>query len=472
MTRRKICLTAATAVAALALTACGSSSSSTSSSPSSSSSGSTAAAGGGGVLTNMVNIATEQPIATLDPTNSTAYELNAEVFDFLTQLSSDGKVVAGAATSWSGNADDSVWTYKLRSGMTFSDGTPVTAADVAFSYQTVINNPKSLIHSYVTDIKTVTAPDASTVVFTMLKPYVAWPAQTATIGIVSKAAYTSEGAAKFATDPVGSGPYTVVSFDAASAKIVLKANPKYWAGEPKAQNATIQQVTDATTRLNGLQSGQFDLALVGGGQVATAKSAGLHTQSEISTKNIYIGFNTDAAGVSSPMLRQAISLAIDRQAIVKTLLSGLATPTGQMPTPSLNAYDPSIQAPTLDVAKAKSLVASSGYSGQTIELEYSTGYVKQRQPGGPGHRQLPERGRHQGEIGQRRRQRLPGQLVLQEDRRRLPVLDPERVARRRLGRHPSRQHGGHLQRPDNQLAAGPNRRSPSTQRPGSSSCSS
>jgi peptide/nickel transport system substrate-binding protein len=224
-------------------------------------------------------------------------------------------------------------------------------------------------------MQSATAPDPSTVVFTMVKPNVAWPAVTAQLAVVSQKAYTAEGPTKFATDPLGSGPYSLVSFNPGSTSMVLKANPNWWAGEPKARNVTITQVADATTRLNGLQSGQYDLAILTGDQVATAKGAGLNTYSAESTKTVYVGFNTNGSDTSSLALREAFSYAIDRSALVKTLLSGFAVPTGQLPPPALNNYDPSIQAPAQDIAKAKALVQQSGYSGQTITLEYTTAYV-------------------------------------------------------------------------------------------------
>jgi peptide/nickel transport system substrate-binding protein len=297
--------------------------------------------------------------------------LNQIIGAALDKVALDGSVAGDLATSWTANADATVWTYKLRSGLKFSDGSPLTADDVVFSYKTILANAKSLQRTYISAMTSVVASDPTTVVFTLAAPNAVWPRTTTQIPIAPAATYN---AATFATKPIGAGPYTLVSADSTT-KVTLAANPNYNGVAPTIKNATLQSVPDETTRLNGLESGQYDVALVSGSNVGPAKAAGLQVKSITSSKVIYMGYNVTAPGLNLLKLRQAISLAIDRSALVKTLLYGYGVPDDQMLSSTTFGYDPTAKVPAVNVAAAKQLVQESGYTGQTIQLDYPNGYI-------------------------------------------------------------------------------------------------
>ncbi len=331
----------------------------------------TSSSGGGAAPVTSVTVATELAISSLDGLVTNHYEINHVIYAGLDRLGLTGKVEPDLASSWKANGDATQWTYQLRPNLKFSDGTPLTAKDVLFSFNSVHNNSAALENTYLTPMKSVTA-SGSTITFTLKQADAIWDRVVTWIPIVSEAAYKKEGAAKFASAPVGAGPYSVVSFDGVG-KVKLTVNPHYWGTKPAIANVTMEYVEDPVTRLNGLQSGQFDAALLSGPSVQTAKSAGLTVTSIPSSKVIWLGYNFTSPSVSSLDLRRAVSAAIDRASLVKSLLNGLGAPIGQLVPPTTVGHDKSIAAPAYDVAAAKRLVAASGYKGETIPLNYPLG---------------------------------------------------------------------------------------------------
>ena len=323
-----------------------------------------------------VKIATEQDVAGLNTiTAPTAdLEMYAMIYDSLVGFNNAGKLVPDLATKWSANSDASTWTFDLRANARFNDGSLVTASDVVFTYDSILKD-KSSGQSYAAgEVKSVAITAPNTVVFTMKEPQINFPSLAQEIGIVSKKAYLAIGDKAYGSKPVGSGPYQVVSTNHVDT-VVLKPNPYYWGPKPAAQHVTIQHVTSQTTRLSGLQSGQFDLAQLSGTNVTVAKSAGLGVETIPSTKVIYLGYNTNAPYLNTVAFRQAISYAVDRGALVKSLLAGYGSPVNQPMAPSVSGFDSSLVAPKKDVAKAKALLAQSGYKGQQITFDWSQDYV-------------------------------------------------------------------------------------------------
>ena len=363
---RRIAILAAGTTIALVVTACGSSSSQ------GSGSASPGSANTGGKTLTSVKIATEQSFTTLDGIMNNTIEIDRAIYSFLTKLDVKGAVVPDTASRWTSDTASTTWTFTLRAGVTFTDGSPLNATDVAFTYNTIMKDPKSLQLGYTTNIKTVTAMPDGTVQFVLKSPDVTWPRQVSLIPILPSDAYTKLGAAAFVSHPIGSGPYKVVSFETGST-VVLAANTTYFGGTPKTAKVTMENVPNATTRLTGLQSGDFDLATVDSNSISTLQGAGLTVKSVPSAKVSYLGYNTTVPGLDNAKLREAITYAIDRAGIVKTLLNGKGTPTAQLVAPSVTGYAPDVAVPKLDVAKAKQMVKDSGYAGQPIDFQYATG---------------------------------------------------------------------------------------------------
>lgn len=313
-------------------------------------------------------------IATPDPViDNGLYSVNVfhGLFDQLVAIDPSGSLAPRLATEWSANEDGTEWTFTLRDDATFHDGSPVTADDVVFSFQAILDNEKSLNRIYTNNITTMTAAEGS-VTFQLTSPDAAFPRLAYYISIVPEAAYTELGATGFAAAPVGSGPYSFAAWTPGVA-LELQANPDYWGGEPAVKKVMIEPVADAEARLNGLLSSTLDLVSLSPAQQGTAEGASGHTVKEVvSNQLVYLGFNTDGL-LASPELRKAISMAVDRQTIIDTVLAGLATPANASSVaPAVFGYDETLKALPYDVEEARALVKASGYDGRTIPFEYAT----------------------------------------------------------------------------------------------------
>ncbi|BDZ48318.1 hypothetical protein GCM10025867_05590 [Frondihabitans sucicola] len=189
-------------------------------------------------------------------------------FDQLTKLTASGAVKPSLATKWTHSADFTTWTFTIRKGVKFTDGSDLTAADVAFTYDTILKTPDSDNLAYMGALKSVAATGPDTVEFTLNASYSPWPSITTAISIVPQKVYQKLGSAGFAKAPVGSGPYEFVSWNR-GVDYVMKRNPHYWGTKPQIAKVTFQTVADEDARLNGVSSGSLDLALISPNQVDT-----------------------------------------------------------------------------------------------------------------------------------------------------------------------------------------------------------
>ncbi|MFD0262601.1 ABC transporter substrate-binding protein, partial [Kitasatospora indigofera] len=182
------------------------------------------------------------------------------VYAGLTKLDEKGDAVPALATGWTYSPDGTTVTFKLRTGLSFSDGTALDAAAVKKSLDRGRSDAKSLVAPQLVHIKEIAAPDPQTVVLTLTQADYQIPNLLAgkTGMIVSPKAF-EEDAAGLASRPVGAGPFTLSSYTQ-NAKAVLKRNPGYWdASSIKLDNFEIYPLPDASTVVAALQSGQYNV---------------------------------------------------------------------------------------------------------------------------------------------------------------------------------------------------------------------
>jgi peptide/nickel transport system substrate-binding protein len=311
----------------------------------------------------------------LDPiydTNLPALNVFYNIFDQLTGIDAQGHVVPRLAVSWSYSPDLKSWAFKLRPGVKCQDGSPVSSADVVFTYETAKHDPKSRLGGYLGAIDKVVANGEGEVDFTLNKPFAPFDRQTTLVPIVCKAAYQKMGAAQFAKAPVGTGPYSVSAWVAGDT-ITLKRFDGYWGPKGAYPTVIFQPVPDETTRANAVQSGDLDIALLGPASVPAVRASGtVNVVEEPSNRIIYLGFNPGQKWLDKPEIRKAADMAIDRNAIAQRLLSGSVSPTSQLVAPVSFGYDPKIMATPPDLAEAKAIIKASGYDGSAITLSYPT----------------------------------------------------------------------------------------------------
>ena len=312
----------------------------------------------------------------LTPNNSLAMHF----FDALVIFDEKQRVTPGLAVSWK-TIDDLTWEFKLRKGVKFHDGSPFTADDVVFTMTRAGNVPNSpsSFGTY-TKGKTVVKVDDYTVHIKTEKPYPLMVTDLTTIPMVSKK--HGEGA----TTPdynsgkaaIGTGPFKFVKYVPGD-RIVMKANPGYWGGKQKWENVTLKPIKSGPSRVAALLAGDVDV--IEGVPTADitllGKNAKLQLSKGISNRVIYLHIDHDrddspfvkavgGGAIKSPLkdarVRKAISMAINRKAIVDRVMEGVAIPAGQLLPEGFFGVSPTLKPVPYDLAGAKILLADAGYA--------------------------------------------------------------------------------------------------------------
>jgi peptide/nickel transport system substrate-binding protein len=354
MTRStRLRFTGIAAVATVALAACGGGASS--------SSGSGGAPVAGGTLT----IARSQDIISMDKTttfdNNSIYVME-QIMEPLFTVSKDGsKVEPWLATGYDISADKLTYTIHLRKGVTFSDGKPLTAADVKFSIDEDTKTGTDGWGYINSAIDTVTATDDSTVT---IKLKYAWAPLLADLSLFSNGIipnnYGGKSKDAFYAAPVGTGPFVWGSWTKGQS-VKVTANKKYWGHKPHLDAVTWTVVADANTRKLQLQGGQIDIDdTPDWSSFSSLKgTAGINAQTFPSTYEEYVTFNEQHKPFQDVHVRRAIASAIDRSAIIKTVLFGNGTVADSLLSPGTPFYDKNNGAPGFDLATAKQEMAQS-----------------------------------------------------------------------------------------------------------------
>lgn len=329
----------------------------------------------GGTLT----FARTADIFTFDPFNTQDdYSIFTElqVYDRLVRLAADGKgVEPELATAWKVADDGLSATFTLRDGVKFSDGSPLTAEDVAFSIKRAIDQTGSwgFLFSPVTD---VTKVDATTIKIVMSEPFAPLlPAlSTFAASIYSKANFDKYGD-KAGEHPLGTGAFMLEKWDKGT-QVVLAKNPNYWqAGKPALDKVVFTVVGDDNARVLQLQSGAADIVdFVPPNQVDQIKTSGAQIQRVDGTAVGWMTLNEAKKPLDEANVRCALAYAVDRDAIAKNVYFGLATPAKSIIPSTTLYYDANTAPISFDLAKAKELLSKSSVpNGFELSVTVPTG---------------------------------------------------------------------------------------------------
>jgi peptide/nickel transport system substrate-binding protein len=289
--------------------------------------------------------------------------LDYNVYQHLVQLDPRGVVVPVLATRDTVSADGKTYTFTLRSGVKFSNGDPMTAADVVASLQRAAA-PKSTYPygTLLADVASVTAPTSGTVVVTLTKPDNQF--------LYNLAAYSNgvvldpAAVGKIATTPVGTGPYVFKS-EINNYDVVLGANPSYWGAKPAVSQVTFRYFTSSQAENSALKSGAIQVIDNLSNTADVSQFTGNSSFKVIhgpTNGKIQLTINNSAGPLAKLKVRQAIAYATDKNAILKTAGAGYGTVIGSDDVPGDPWYLPSINRTYgYNVAKAKSLLAQAGY---------------------------------------------------------------------------------------------------------------
>ena len=269
------------------------------------------------------------------------------------------------AVSWE-QIEPTVWQYKLREGVQFSNGEPFNADQVKFSFDRVMAPDSDSMRKgetrYVSSVEVV---DDYTVNFhtdgiiPLFDLYV-----TAKFPIVPEAYITENDAEHFASNPIGTGPYVLEEW-VKDDHITLRKNPTYWGEEPKIDVITFLTVPDISSRVATLLAGEADIAT--DLQPATVQEVenreGLSVVSRPGMRSVFLLFNTQIESpVTDRRVRQAINYAVDKDVIIESILDGFGKKLeGQVLSEEYWGYQAALEAYPYDPAKAKELLAEAGY---------------------------------------------------------------------------------------------------------------
>lgn len=268
------------------------------------------------------------------------------------------------------SADGTILTYRLRSGVKWQDGVPVTAADVLYTLRAILD-PRNPVRSHegYDLIDRAWSPKSGVVIFHLKK---AWAPAVQTFFsygaspqfVLPAHILQKQGAlihAAFNAAPVGDGPYTFVKW-ARGDRLIYKANPLYWRGEPKVQRLNIAIVPAPSTNLTLIGTGEIDFNLLAPSQRAIlAHTRGIAFRVVPTSTVAGVAINTARPPLRDVRVRRALAMSIDRQAISSKITLGLY-PVAEMAQPQFSwAYDPSVHLPAYDPTAADALLDATGW---------------------------------------------------------------------------------------------------------------
>ncbi|WP_330177342.1 ABC transporter substrate-binding protein [Streptomyces sp. NBC_01498] len=317
--------------------------------------------GGGAAASVVIGVASEPE--TLSPLLGYGKDGNSKLFDGLLARDVDLKLKPALATALPEVADDGLrYTYTLRKGVKFSDGEPLTPADVVFTYKTVLDAKTNNAHRTELDaIKDVRADGGDKVVFTLKYPYAPFAARTVMPVVPEHVAGGQDpNTGSFNTEPVGTGPY-VLSAWSKGEKLTFKANPDHWGGTPQVKTFTTAVVADDNVRATRLRAGDLDGAILPPSLAATFRSDdGMKTYEAKSYDFRTVTLPTGNKVTGDRAIRQALDAAVDREAMVDKILDGAGTPAyGPLPADD-PWYAQGIERPQ-DLDKAQRILDGAGW---------------------------------------------------------------------------------------------------------------
>lgn len=323
----------------------------------------------------------------LDPAAVTAvndFRILMNVYDGLTRYK-DGtlEVEPALAKSWTISDDSKTYTFKLRTGVKFHDGSDLNAEAVKFHFDRMLKKdhpyhdtgpfPLSFFFSAVTDVKAV---DDYTVQFTLSAPYAPFLSNLAyPTGLIVSPESVKKYGKEFGRHPSGTGAFKFAEWEP-NAKVVITRNDDYWDGAPPLEAVVYRPITDANTRIAEMLSGGLDIMVEvppdslgqfkGNDAYQVLEQAGPHVW--------FLILNAKEGPFTDKLVRQAANYAINKEALAENILQGTAeVAAGPTPPAFAWAYDESLQPYPYDPEKAKALLKEAGYDGAELTFYVTEG---------------------------------------------------------------------------------------------------
>lgn len=335
---------------------------------------------------------------TADPQLTTEdYMLPLNIFDRLVeaQTTSPGKseIVPGLAEKWDVSSDGLTYTFHLRQGVKFQDGSPLSADDVIFSFDRMLDpatkarntdfldmiaGADDRLNNKAPSVSGLKKVDDNTVQVTLAAPFAPFLANIATpAGSIFPKAYATQAGKDFGIKPIGTGPFKLDKWQVNS-EIDLVANPDYFRGKPAFDRLVVKIIPDAQTQSLSFKKGDIDIFDLdtSTAEIPDYQKDPKYKDHVVSTPRVgtyYMSINEKIPPFDNPKVREAMEYAIDRQTLIDTLYAGTGVPAKGILAPGLAGYNPDLPGFTYDPEKAKSLLKEAGYeNGFSMTLYQGT----------------------------------------------------------------------------------------------------
>ncbi|MGH2533266.1 MAG: ABC transporter substrate-binding protein [Thermomicrobiales bacterium] len=322
-----------------------------------------------------------QDVSTLDPQLSTQGNdiyVTFNIFDNLISRDRNLALQPMLATEWS-QVDDLTWEFKLRQGVMFHNGDEFTANDVEFTIERSYDPAaETLVATVFTTVEDVVVVDDYTVQFKMKSPDPLLPGRLAFYGgqIMPQDYFNQVGPEEFGQNPVGTGPVRFVEW-VRDDHLTLGRNDDYWGGPIAFETVTFRPIPEVSARIAALETGEVDIITrVPPDQVERVRELANARIEQVLYNGLYVlAVNSNVEPLDDPLIKQALALAIDREAIVEELWNG----QGQIPTgPAVEgdfAFNPELPPLEYNPDKARELLEQAGYAGDPVVIETTSGYT-------------------------------------------------------------------------------------------------
>lgn len=327
-----------------------------------------------------LTVALQAEPSSIDPQFATTgqnQQIALNMFETLVSFGADGSFQPSLATEWSVADDRLTWTFRLREGVTFHDGSAFNAEDVVFSIERVstIENSPAPFAQRVANVASITALDDYTVEVVTTNPAPSLLNDLGTIYIVSNeiGAEAPSDQFGFGEAAIGTGPYRFVSY-APGDRVVIARNDDYWGEAVDFEQIDIRFISSDASRVASLQAGEVDMidAVPPNDLDRLRALDAVEVIAAASARMVYMGF--DQGGETTPMVtgteenpfldrrvREALALAIDREAIVSRIQFDSGEPAGQFGPAGILGHNPDLLPTPYDPARARELLAEAGY---------------------------------------------------------------------------------------------------------------
>jgi peptide/nickel transport system substrate-binding protein len=299
----------------------------------------------------------------LDPrysTDANSVRIGGLIYNSLLRSGENSQLQLELAENWQ-RVDPQTYIFDLRRNITFHNGQPLTAADVKFTYESILQaknlSPKRAL---LKPLQAIDQLGPYRLRFRLAAPHAPF-LEHFTIGIVP--ASLAGNAALSATPPAGSGPFMLESLQSGET-VTLKANPSYWEGKPSIAGLVFKVVPDAMVRVLEFKKGSIGFVqndLEPDMLPWIKRNTDANIEARQGTTFQYIGINLTHPILSNKKVRQALALAIDRQSIIRHLLKELGTPASGLLSPLNWAYEGTVNQWPHDPEKAKQLLDEAGF---------------------------------------------------------------------------------------------------------------